>query len=262
MAKVGKKKRKQPAGSRGTGAPVEPRTPGADDERDLDTTEAGASATDDEARDGEAARAAAEDERDADERRDEDERDADERRDEGEPDESDAAPAPTASGAGEAAAEGEEDEEGEAEVAAGQLGAGRWVAVGFIAMWLLAAYVLGQALTGLWAWASTRDFFSRNLPAFAAVPHEGELFSRSTLSLAIGGLVAGLLTLYYYRKATVRTWADEVADEVGKVKWPTRKETTSNTVTVLVVSAVITLYLTVLDRLWGFVTNLVYSTGS
>ena len=44
--------------------------------------------------------------------------------------------------------------------------------------------------------------------------------------------------------------------------WPNRKEVTSSTFIVIVSSAVATLYLALLDRLWAFVTNIVYGDGS
>ncbi|HHH27256.1 MAG TPA: preprotein translocase subunit SecE, partial [Polyangiaceae bacterium] len=52
-----------------------------------------------------------------------------------------------------------------------------------------------------------------------------------------------------------------VAEQLNKVKWPTRKEVSQNTVVVMIATAIITTYLTLLDRFWGFVTNLIYSSG-
>jgi preprotein translocase subunit SecE len=65
-----------------------------------------------------------------------------------------------------------------------------------------------------------------------------------------------------YRKPEVRTWADEVAAELQKVVWPSRKEVTSSTFIVIVASTLATVYLALLDRLWAFVTNIVYGDGS
>ncbi|NJD18304.1 MAG: preprotein translocase subunit SecE [Gemmatimonadetes bacterium] len=48
------------------------------------------------------------------------------------------------------------------------------------------------------------------------------------------------------------------AVELAKVTWPTKKEVTRNTAIVIVASLVATFYLALLDRFWGFVTNLVY----
>ena len=158
-----------------------------------------------------------------------------------------------------AAREGSDEDEAPA---ATQLGAARWVAAGFFALWLLSAYVVGQALAGVWSWASNRDFFSRNFAALAAIPHEGELVSRKSISLVLSALITGLITFRYFRKPSVRSWADDVADELRKVTWPVRKAVWEDTIVVIAVSAVITLYLTVLDRFWGFLTSLIYTTGA
>ncbi len=155
----------------------------------------------------------------------------------------------------------EQDEDDEQDEEAAQLGATRYVIAGFFAAWLVSAYVLAQALKGVWSFLAIRDWFVRSVPTLAAVPHEGQLVSRSSVSLVLGGLIAGIVVLIYYRKPDVRTWADEVAEQLGKVNWPTRKEVSNHTVVVLAVGAVLTLYLSLLDRFWGFLTNLIYTSG-
>lgn len=164
-------------------------------------------------------------------------------------------------------AEGEEaedeDEEGDEELAAaGQMGHQRYVVAGFLGLWLVVGYICGRAIEGAWAEAVSRNWFLQNMPQLAAVEDEGALISRASLSLFAGLLIGGAIVLRYYLKPDIRTWADEVAEQLGKVKWPTRKEVGNNTVVVIVASAIITLYLTLLDRFWGFVTNLIYTGGA
>ena len=65
-----------------------------------------------------------------------------------------------------------------------------------------------------------------------------------------------------YQKPEVRAWSGEVATELTKVKWPTKKEVSNSTIVVIAASAIATIYLMLLDRLWAFVTNLVYGDGS
>ncbi|MCA9624391.1 MAG: preprotein translocase subunit SecE, partial [Myxococcales bacterium] len=158
--------------------------------------------------------------------------------------------------------ESDDDEEDEDDLAAAQMGHQRYVIAGFFALWMVTAYIGGRALEGMWSQFAARDWFVEALPALAAVPHEGELMSRATLSLVAGALLAAIIVYRYYVKPEVRTWADEVAEELMKVKWPTRKEVSNNTVVVMIASAIITVYLTLLDRFWGFVTNLIYSSGT
>jgi preprotein translocase subunit SecE len=165
-----------------------------------------------------------------------------------------------AAGAPDAAAETEGEQPDGAPVAT-QLGAARYVIFGVFASWIIGSYVASKTLQGVWSWLSRKEWFGRTLPSFAALPHEGELVSRSSISLLVGAIVAAVVVFVYYRKPDVRQWADEVAEQLGKVKWPTRKDVGNYTVVVLAVSAVLTVYLALLDRFWGFLTNLIYSSG-
>jgi preprotein translocase subunit SecE len=165
-------------------------------------------------------------------------------------------------GATDAASEDGEGDELAGELPEGvvptQLGVQRYVFSAFAGVGIIVAYVVSRLVFTLWANFANRDFFALNLPTLAAVPDD----SKETYAL----LFAGVLTLGYvfraYRKPDVRQWADDVAGELVKVKWPTRKEVTSATIVVLTTSAIATLYLFVLDQFWSFLTNLVYGTGS
>ncbi|MDI1448514.1 preprotein translocase subunit SecE [Polyangium sp. 6x1] len=162
-----------------------------------------------------------------------------------------------------AAAEGPEgqpsgEEAGDEEAAARPLGSDRYVMAGFFGAAILGAYVLGKAIHGIWANLANRDWFSRAVPALAAVTDE----DKATYATVIAGVVAIIVTLRTYRRPDVREWTDEVASELIKVKWPTKKDVTNSTMVVIAASAVATLYLALLDRLWSFVTGIVYGTGS
>ena len=67
----------------------------------------------------------------------------------------------------------------------------------------------------------------------------------------------GAATCYWYR-TRARQLAEEVAAEISKVTWPSRTEVTNGTVVVIVTTVVSTVYFALLDRFWGFLTNLVY----
>ncbi|APR85880.1 Preprotein translocase subunit SecE [Minicystis rosea] len=150
------------------------------------------------------------------------------------------------------------EEEVEEEGSAANLGSARYVLSGFFAAGMLGAYVLGRALQAIWTAASNKDWFSQSLPRMAAVSDD----DKGMYSLLIGGLVALVMVYRTYQKPEVRTWADEVAAELQKVVWPSRKDVTNSTIIVIVASTVATVYLTLLDRLWAFVTNIVYGDGS
>jgi len=160
------------------------------------------------------------------------------------------------------APEGQAQDDGageDAEAAAARpLGSDRYVMAGFFGAAILGAYVLGKAIHGIWSNLSNRDWFSRAVPALAAVVDE----DKSTYATVIAGVVAVIVTLRTYRRPDVREWTDEVASELIKVKWPTKKDVTNSTIVVIAASAVATLYLALLDRLWSFVTGIVYGTGS
>ncbi|WP_235879744.1 preprotein translocase subunit SecE [Polyangium aurulentum] len=150
------------------------------------------------------------------------------------------------------------EEESEEEAAARQLGTDRYVMAGFFAAGIIGAYVLGRALHGIWAELSNKDWFSRAVPAFAAVSDD----DKSTYATVLAGLIAVVVTLRTYRRPDVRVWTDDVASELMKVKWPTKKEVSNSTMVVIAASAAATIYLALLDRLWSFVTGIVYGTGS
>jgi preprotein translocase subunit SecE len=154
-------------------------------------------------------------------------------------------------------AEGQDDGD-EVVAAARPLGSDRYVMAGFFAAGILGAYVLGRILHSLWSELSNRDWFSRALPTLAAVTDE----DKSTYAIVAASVIALIVTLRTYRRPDVRTWTDEVASELMKVKWPTKKEVSNSTMVVIAASAAATIYLALLDRLWSFVTGIVYGTGS
>jgi preprotein translocase subunit SecE len=158
--------------------------------------------------------------------------------------------------------EGEQADElagGDSEEAiARQLGADRYVMAGFFALAILGGYVLGKVTQTIWANLASRDWFNQALPSLSAVSEE----SRTTFAMVFGAVIALVLVFRTYRRPDVRTWTDEVASELMKVKWPTKKDVTNSTLVVIAASSFATLYLALLDRLWSFVTGIVYRTGS
>lgn len=148
--------------------------------------------------------------------------------------------------------------EGEGEVSAAQLGTDRYVMAAFFAAGMLFAYIIGKVIHGVWSTISNKDWFSRTVPALAAIGDD----EKTTYGMVIGGIIALVVVLRTFRNPEVRTWADDVASELAKVKWPTKKDVTNSTFVVITATAVATLYLALLDRFWAFVTNLVYGDGS
>jgi preprotein translocase subunit SecE len=129
---------------------------------------------------------------------------------------------------------------------------------GFFAAAMILAFVAGKIIHGIWSSFSNKDWFSQSVPALAAVPDD----DKTTYGMIAGSIIAIVYVVRQYRKPDVRTWTDEVAAELSKVKWPTRKEVSNSTIVVIAASTVATVYLALLDRLWSFVTNLVYGSGT
>jgi preprotein translocase subunit SecE len=204
-----------------------------------------------------AAAAADSDESDSDEsdsdESDSDESDSDESdSDESDSDESDSdeSAEENASTDGDDAGKSDDDEE----TLPAQLGVQRYVYAAAFGSMILGAYVLSKALDGLWQYAASKDFVVLRAPWIAAVSDD----SKANYSLVIGGVLAFAILLRWYRRPTFRAWSDEVTTELVKVKWPTRKEVFNSTTVVLTTTAVAVVYLFLLDRFWGFVTNLIY----
>ena len=139
-----------------------------------------------------------------------------------------------------------------------QLGVQRYIFAAYFAGGMLITYVIGRAIHGIWSHYANRDFFVSAVPALAAISDE----SKQTYSTVTAAIITLLFLVRTYRKPHVRKWTEEVTSEMTKVKWPTKKEVTNSTIVVIVSSAIATGYLFLLDRLWAFVTNLVYGAGS
>jgi preprotein translocase subunit SecE len=138
-----------------------------------------------------------------------------------------------------------------------QLGAQRYVMSAFFFGALLFAYLLGRTIDGIWLNLATRDWLVEKVPVVAAVPDD----DKAMYATIAGGVIALVMAIRTSRNPEVRQWSDDVSSELLKVKWPTRKEVYASTVVVLTTSAVAVVYLFLLDRFWGFVTNQIYGTG-
>ena len=135
-----------------------------------------------------------------------------------------------------------------------QLGATRYVMAGFFTSGIAAAYVIGRIVAAAWNKLASTQSIVDQAGWLTYVGEEG----RDTWGTLTGGLIAIGLLIYVYRREDIRTWVNEAAIELAKVTWPNKKEVTNGTVVVVVASIIATIYLALLDRFWGFVTDLVY----
>ena len=86
---------------------------------------------------------------------------------------------------------------------------------------------------------------------FGSPPSE---FNISLLS----GIVAIVLSITLYRNDRIYSLANEVAQELKKVTWPSAKEVRTATIVVIVMAIVSAIILGVFDFVWSNLTELVY----
>jgi preprotein translocase subunit SecE len=113
----------------------------------------------------------------------------------------------------------------------------KWTHVMFAVGGIVLAWLLAKS--GEWAWS----YFGK--------PN----------SFAVGTgafIVAGIATLIAWRNEQVFTLASECASELKKVTWPSRKETVSSTIVVIVTTIIASLLLGVFDGVWAWVTRMIY----
>jgi preprotein translocase subunit SecE len=143
------------------------------------------------------------------------------------------------------ATEEEGDDEDDDDIAApAQLGAQRFVYASYFAGGITVAFMLSKALDYAW----TRLGLWK--------PQFGD--PRDEVVMPVAALIGALVAFYYYKDVKTRTLAEEVASELGKVVWPNRDEVVNGTFVVLVTTLIATTFFALMDRFWGFVTNLVY----
>ena len=146
-------------------------------------------------------------------------------------------------------AEGEEAVE-----EAASFGSERYVHAAFFAAGILAAFLASKTLVLGWNSLAGWPAAVRAVPQLVSFSEE----QRDTYALVAGALIGTLTVVQSYRKESVRTWAGEVAAELSKVTWPSREAVLNGTLVVVVASALATVYVTILDRIWSFLTTLVY----
>jgi len=141
--------------------------------------------------------------------------------------------------------EDEDDEEGDV-VAPAQFGTTKFVFAAYFGGAILIAFIVSKALSVGWLRLSQYK------------PQVGE--PHDEIVMPVAGAVGVITAIYYWKRTRARELAEEVADELSKVTWPSKQEVTNSTAVVLVTTALATIFFALMDRFWGFVTNLVYGS--
>jgi len=137
---------------------------------------------------------------------------------------------------------------------ASEVGVEKYVHAAFFAAAILAAFLGGKLLLSLWNNLVEWPAAVRAVPMLLEYTEE----ERGSLTLIIGAVLGLFTILRYYRRPSVRSWATSVAGELARVTWPSKDTVTNGTIVVLVAGAIATVYVALLDRLWSYLTNLVY----
>ena len=127
----------------------------------------------------------------------------------------------------------------------GTLRVERWVQFAYAACAITLAWFLIKSSTAIWTiLADTVD----------AVPEPN-----ATIIAVGAGLVALMTAVIAYRSQKIHTFVVEVCVELSKVTWPTRKETWSQTIVVIIVSIIAAIILGVFDAVWSQITDFIYN---
>lgn len=127
----------------------------------------------------------------------------------------------------------------------GTLGVERWVQFAYAACAITLAWFLIKMTNAIWTLlADTVD----------VVPEPN-----ATIIAVGAGLISLFAAVLAYRSTKVHTFVVEVCVELSKVTWPTRKETWSQTVVVIIVSVIAAIILGVFDAVWSQITDFIYN---
>ena len=123
----------------------------------------------------------------------------------------------------------------------------RYVVVGTIALAVVVGLVLAHGFQAAWNAFNLTDplpFGIRELPLTALLGY----------SIALAGAVGVL------KHEPTHMLALEIADELGRVSWPSREETGNATLVVIVAVLICSAYLGIFDAFWLWVTDMVLGT--
>ena len=134
------------------------------------------------------------------------------------------------------------------------LGADKYVLAAFFALGIGIAFLTGKLLAAGWGMLAEWPPAVRQVPQLLRYAED----ERPTYTMLVGAVVGLVVVILCLRREGVRRWADDVALELSKVTWPKKETVTNGTIVVIAAGLFATVYIGLLDRLWGFVTTLVY----
>lgn len=135
--------------------------------------------------------------------------------------------------------------EGERDAQPLQMGSQRFVYAAYMAGAMLVAFLVAKSAHVAWY------RLGQWKPEFGEPKDE---------AIYVGASIVGVLVaLYYWRKASSRQYANEVAEELSKVTWPSKKEVWNSTTVVIFTTLFATVFFALMDQFWKYVTDKIYS---
>lgn len=123
----------------------------------------------------------------------------------------------------------------------------RWVAIGFLAIGLVVAWVMGETVEYMFFYL--RRFNIRDVELL------GQVF---TLANLIGFVITALVGIFLWKNENINTASHEVVDELRKVTWPDKEETQTSTIVVIVSTVIFAVVFAIFDLVWKWATSLIY----
>jgi preprotein translocase subunit SecE len=93
------------------------------------------------------------------------------------------------------------------------------------------------------------------------VPDPPLLGSNFTMANLLGLFVATGATVFALKNERIHDFSTEVVVELRKVTWPSRKETRTATIVVIIATIIVSLILGFFDLIWAKMTGLIYNKG-
>ncbi len=121
----------------------------------------------------------------------------------------------------------------------------RIVGIAYVVAALVVGVFLARVFQAAFVWGSVNDL---------------DLLGLTSLSGALGYGIAALVAIFVWRIPRTRQVSLDIALELGRVTWPTMRETRAATIAVIVASLVAAVILGLFDLGWATIANWVYGT--
>jgi preprotein translocase subunit SecE len=117
--------------------------------------------------------------------------------------------------------------------------------------------IFAHLLVGFLVWITLDRLFGAITYA-ADLPNPALIGSSFTLTSLLSLALAAAAGVYAFRHPKAHAFSTDVVTELLKVTWPSRKETQSSTVVVIVTTLILSGILYLFDTVWAQLTGLIY----